>query len=88
MLCCHLRIHSVLGSVCSFCSTSALQACSVVCLLLLPASVTSSHQATIQNIDSGGPSDPKRGPLELWVADVETGAARPLLSALNTIFDE
>lgn len=69
-------------------STSALQACSVVCLLLLPASVTSSHQAIIQNNDSGGPSDPKRGPLELWVADVETGAARPLLSALNTIFDE
>lgn len=37
---------------------------------------------------AGGPDDPPRGPLELWVADVETGAARPLLPGLNTIFDE
>ncbi len=37
---------------------------------------------------AGGPDDPPRGPLELWVADVETGAARPLLQGLNTIFDE
>lgn len=37
---------------------------------------------------TGGPSDPPRGPLELWVADAETGAARSLLKGLNTIFDE
>lgn len=37
----------------------------------------------------GGPGDPPRGPLQLWVADVESGTARPLLGArrLNTVFD-
>lgn len=37
---------------------------------------------------AGGPNDPPRGPLELWVADSTTGAARSLLKNLNTIFDE
>lgn len=37
---------------------------------------------------AGGPDDPPRGPLELWVADSTTGAARSLLKNLNTIFDE
>ncbi|KAF8067166.1 hypothetical protein HT031_002213 [Scenedesmus sp. PABB004] len=37
----------------------------------------------------GGPGDPPRGPLQLWLADVATGAARPLLGGrrLNTVFD-
>lgn len=40
----------------------------------------------------GGPSDPPRAPLELWVADVATGQARPVLQGgsqrpLNTVFD-
>ena len=43
---------------------------------------------TTSFVRAGGPDDPPRGPLELWVADVETGAARPLLPGLNTIFDE
>ncbi|KAI8467198.1 MAG: alpha/beta-hydrolase [Monoraphidium minutum] len=38
---------------------------------------------------AGGPSDPPRGPLTLWVADVESCAARQLLGGrgLNTVFD-
>lgn len=40
----------------------------------------------------GGPGDPPRHPLELWVADVATGQARCLLTApefgLSSIFDE
>lgn len=34
----------------------------------------------------GGPGDAPRGPLQLWLADAKTGAARPLLGArrLNT----
>eukprot|EP00879_Flechtneria_rotunda_P026301 GHRR01028036.1.p1 GENE.GHRR01028036.1~~GHRR01028036.1.p1 ORF type:complete len:835 (+),score=219.07 GHRR01028036.1:164-2668(+) len=37
----------------------------------------------------GGPGDPPRGPLQLWVADATTGRARPLLGSrrLNTVFD-
>ena len=35
---------------------------------------------------SGEPGEAARGPLELWVADVETGAARRVLSGLNTVF--
>lgn len=37
----------------------------------------------------GGPSDPPRGPLQLWIADVSTCEARPLLPGrgLNTVFD-
>ncbi|KIY94927.1 hypothetical protein MNEG_13035 [Monoraphidium neglectum] len=37
----------------------------------------------------GGPSDPPRGPLTLWVADVATCTARPALEgrSLNTVFD-
>lgn len=36
----------------------------------------------------GGPGDPPRGPLQLWLADAATGKARPLLGArrLNTVF--
>lgn len=38
---------------------------------------------------SGGPSDPPRGPLELWIADAATGAARKLLDRpLNAIFED
>ena len=38
---------------------------------------------------AGGAGDPPRGPLELWVADIATGAARRLLDApLNVVFDE
>lgn len=37
----------------------------------------------------GGPGDPKREPLSLWLADVATGKARLLLKTpLNTLFDE
>lgn len=38
---------------------------------------------------AGGAGDPPRGPLELYVADVATAAARPLLPGrrLNTVFD-
>lgn len=40
----------------------------------------------------GGPNDPPRGPLELWVADVATGQAKCLLKApehgLHVIFDD
>jgi len=40
----------------------------------------------------GGPGDPPRQPLELWVADVESGKARRLLGSpaqgLNTVFDD
>lgn len=40
----------------------------------------------------GGPGDPPRKPLELWVADAETGAARVLLRSpelgLNTVFED
>lgn len=37
---------------------------------------------------SGGPGDPPRGPLQLWIADTTTGNARPLLGnrRLNTVF--
>lgn len=37
----------------------------------------------------GGPGDPPRGPVQLWIADTTTGKARPLLGArrLNTVFD-
>jgi hypothetical protein len=37
----------------------------------------------------GSPSDPPRGPLQLWVADVASGVAVPLLGErrLNTVFD-
>ena len=45
-------------------------------------------RCTTSFVCAGGPDDPPRGALELWVADVETGAARPLLPGLNTIFDE
>lgn len=46
------------------------------------------HECDAECCAAGGPDDPPRGPLELWVADVATGAARPLLKGLNTIFDE
>ncbi|MEW5303425.1 MAG: hypothetical protein WDW36_006118 [Sanguina aurantia] len=40
----------------------------------------------------GGPTDPPQKPLELWIADVSTGASRRLLEspamALNTVFDD
>jgi len=38
---------------------------------------------------AGGPNDPPRGPMQLWVADVATCQARPLLGSrrLNTVFD-
>jgi dipeptidyl aminopeptidase/acylaminoacyl peptidase len=38
---------------------------------------------------AGGAADPPRGPLQLWVADAATGAARPLLGGrrLNTVFE-
>jgi hypothetical protein len=40
----------------------------------------------------GGPSDPPRQPLELWVAETVTGKARCLLKSpqlgLASIFDE
>jgi hypothetical protein len=37
----------------------------------------------------GGPGDPPRGPLQLWIAETATGKARPLLGSrrLNTVFD-
>lgn len=37
---------------------------------------------------AGGPGDPARGPLQLWIADTATGKARPLLGKrrLNTVF--
>jgi hypothetical protein len=37
---------------------------------------------------AGGPGDPPRGPLQLWLADAKTGKARPLLGErrLNTVF--
>ncbi|KAK9828809.1 hypothetical protein WJX72_002171 [[Myrmecia] bisecta] len=39
---------------------------------------------------TGAADAPPRGPLELWVADVETGTARPLLPdfGVNSIFDD
>ena len=41
---------------------------------------------------AGGPGDPPRQPLELWVADAATGAARRLLRSpelgLVAVFDE
>jgi len=41
---------------------------------------------------AGGPGDPPRQPLALWVADAATGAARCLLRSpelgLNAVFDE
>ena len=41
---------------------------------------------------AGGPSDPPRQPLELWVAETATGKARRLLKSpeqgLSSIFDE
>ena len=41
---------------------------------------------------AGGPSDPPRIPLELWVADVATGDARRLLTSpqqgLNCVFEK
>ena len=38
---------------------------------------------------AGGAGDPPAGPLELWVADVETGAARRLMAqCLNTVFED
>ena len=46
------------------------------------------HLSVSVLIPAGGVDDPSRGPLELWVADSDTGAARPLLKNLNTIFDE
>jgi hypothetical protein len=38
---------------------------------------------------AGGPGNPPRGPLQLWIADAKTGRARPLLGScrLNTVFD-
>ena len=47
---------------------------------------------THMRFETGGPSDPPRIPLELWVAEVESGQARRLLSSpeqgLNTVFDK
>ena len=37
---------------------------------------------------AGGPSDPARGPLTLYVANVSTGVARPVLSDLNVVFED
>ena len=37
---------------------------------------------------AGGPSDPPRAPLELWVADVETLQAKRLLCNLNVVFED
>lgn len=38
---------------------------------------------------AGGLGDPPAGPLELWVADVKTGAARRLMAQrLNTVFED
>ena len=43
-------------------------------------------------LSAGGVADPPRQPLELWVADAATGAARCLLRSpelgLNAVFDE
>jgi hypothetical protein len=43
-------------------------------------------------VGAGGPSDPPRQPLELWVAETATGQARRLLKSpeqgLSSIFDE
>lgn len=40
-------------------------------------------------LPTGGPSDPPRGPLQLWIADATTGKARPLLGKrrLNTVYN-
>jgi hypothetical protein len=40
-------------------------------------------------VTAGGPGDPARGPMQLWIADTATGKARPLLGSrrLNTVFD-
>jgi hypothetical protein len=47
---------------------------------------------TFTTRSAGGPGDPPRAPLQLWVADVATGKARCVLSGpqygLNTIFEE
>lgn len=45
--------------------------------------------AVLLSGSAGGPGDPPRGPLQLWLADTDTGKARPLLGArrLNTVFD-
>lgn len=37
---------------------------------------------------AGKPGGTPRGPLELWVAEADTGAARKLVGGLNTVLDE
>lgn len=41
-------------------------------------------------VSPGREGDPPRGPLQLWVADVATGAARPLMGErrLNSVFED
>ncbi|KAF5827418.1 hypothetical protein DUNSADRAFT_697 [Dunaliella salina] len=50
------------------------------------------HVSFTTRSPGASPSDPPRAPLELWIADVETGTARCLLGrpnyGLNTIFDD
>ena len=64
---------------------------------------TRTHECNPQVRSPGGPGDPPRRPLELWLADPATGACRPALPApgpgapgplglgyraLNTVFDD